>query len=145
VRVSLLVPAALLAAATMLPAQVPNPTPTPEAAQDRGYDKDTAKHEAVDAQEAPRTRELNATSALGAEVKQEATVEDQAAYQADLSAYHAEIMANRADAMRDSTRFNRQQRAYADAMAQWRTQTIACEKGTLKACKLPTPRPADYY
>jgi hypothetical protein len=145
VRTLLFLPALMLAAAAALPAQVPNPSPTAEAKQDRGYDKDTPKHDAVDAQEAPRTRELNATSALGAEVKQEVGEADRAAYEADLAAYHDEIMANRADAMRDSARFNRQQRAYADAMAQWRAQTIACEKGKLKACKLPTPRPADYY
>ncbi|MDB5688988.1 MAG: hypothetical protein JWL91_864 [Sphingomonas bacterium] len=144
-RTTRLIPALLLALATAAPAQVPNPSPTPEAPQDRGYDKDTPKHDAVDAQEGPRTRQLNATSALGAEVKGEATAADQAAYEADLAAYHDEIMASRADAMNDVARFNRQQRAYADAMAQWRAQTIACEKGKLKACKLPTPRPADYY
>jgi hypothetical protein len=143
-RFAMLVPVAMLAvSAVALPAQAPNPAaePTPETY----HHKDSPSQATVDAQEAPRTRELNATSALGAEVKQEAGAADQAAYQSDLAAYHDEIIVSRADAMRDSARFNRQQRAYADAMAQWRAQTAACEKGKLKACKLPTPRPADYY
>jgi hypothetical protein len=140
-----LVPAALLVLATIAPAQVPNPAPTTEAAQDRGYDKSTPKHDAVDAEEASRTRQLNATSALGAEVKNEATEADQAAYQADLAAYQDGVIAARADAMTDMERFSRQQRAYADAMAQWRKQSAACEKGKMPACRLPTPNPADYY
>ena len=40
-------------------AQVPNPDPAPQAAQDRGYDIDTPKHDAVDAQEKPVTNALN--------------------------------------------------------------------------------------
>lgn len=144
-RTASFVPALLLAIAAAAPAQVPNPSPTRPAAQDRGYDKDTPKHEAVDAQEAPRTRQLNATSALGAAVKDEASAADQAQYEADLAAYHDAIMANRADAMNDMARFNRQQRAYAEAMAQWRVQSAACAKGKMPACRLPTPRPADYY
>jgi hypothetical protein len=30
-------------------------------------------------------------------------------------------------------------------MAVWRQQVAACDKGHHKACKLPTPNPADYY
>jgi hypothetical protein len=78
-------------------------------------------------------------------VKEEATQADEAAYKADLAAYHDRIMAERADAMNDMERFNRQQRAYADAMAQWRKQSAACEKGKMPACRLPTPNPADFY
>jgi hypothetical protein len=144
-RTNLILPTLLLGLATVVSAQVPNPAPAAELPQDRGYDKHDAKHDAVDAQEGARTRDLNATSALGAQVKEDVTEADQAEYQADLSAYHDEVMANRADAMKDMARFDRQQRAYADAMRQWRAQTIACEKGKMKACKLPTPRPADYY
>jgi len=138
-----IVPALLLVLAAAAPAQ--QTAPAKEAAQDRGYDKNTPKHAAVDAEEASRTRQLNATSALGAEVKEDVAVADQAAYQADLTAYHDRIMAERADAMNDMARFSRQQRAYADAMAQWRKQSAACEKGKMPACRLPTPNPADYY
>ena len=144
-RISKLVPALLLALAAAAPAQVPNPSPAAGAAQDRGYDKETPKHAAVDAEEASRTRQLNATSALGAEVKSEATEAEQAAYQADLAAYQQQVSAARADAVNDMERFGRQQRAYADAMAQWRKQSAACEKGKMPACRLPTPNPADYY
>ena len=144
-RTTLILPALLIGLATAATAQVPNPSPTPEAAQDRGYDKSDAKHAAVDAEEGPRTRDLNATSALGAQVKEEVSEADQTAYQADLSAYHDEVMANRADAMNDMARFSRQQSAYAEAMKQWRVQSAACAKGKMPACRLPTPRPADYY
>ncbi len=62
-----------------------------------------------------------------------------------MAAYREAVRANRRDAMRDQSRYDHQQRAYADAMAAWRMQTEACNRGRLKACKLPTPNPADYY
>jgi hypothetical protein len=136
---------ALALAACPLAAQVPNPSLTPELPQDRGYDKDTGKHEAVDAQEAPVTRDLNNVAEQQAAGSTIAGEVDQEQYRTDLEAYHAAVMANRADAMRDEVRFERQQRAYADAMAQWRYQVRQCEKGSIKSCKLPTPNPADYY
>lgn len=136
---------ALALAACPLIAQVPNPSPTPELPQDRGYDKDTPKHQAVDVQEAPVTRDLNAVAGQQAAGSTIAGEVDQEQYRTDLEAYHADVMANRADAMRDEVRFERQQRAYADAMAQWRYQVRQCDKGSIKSCKLPTPNPADYY
>lgn len=137
--------AAAMFAAVPAVAQVPNPDPSPEAPVDRGYDKVTPKSEAVDAQEAPVTRALNNSADQAATVNAIGGEIDQQQYRDDLAAYHDAVMANRADAMKDDARFGRQQRAYADAMAQWRAQTTACNKGKLKACKLPTPNPADYY
>ena len=136
---------ALLFLATAAGAQVPNPDPAPEAAQDRGYDVQTPKHDAIDAQEAPVTQSLNAKAGQAAAVNEIAGEVDQAQYQTDMEAYHADVMAHAAATMRDEARYGRQQRAYADAMAQWRAQTDACNRGKLKACKLPTPNPADYY
>ena len=132
-------------AAAPAPAQVPNPDPAPQAPVDRGYDKTTPKSQAVDAQEAPVTRALNNEAGQGATINAIGGEIDQQQYRDDLAAYHDAVMANHADAMKDQARFDRQQRAYADAMAQWRAQTDACKKGKLTACKLPTPNPADYY
>ena len=131
--------------AAPLAAQVPNPSPAAELPQDRGYHKDTAKHAAIDQQEAPVTQELNDAAGRDAAGSVIAGEVDQEQYKSDLEAYHAAVMANRADAMRDEARFQQQQRAYADAMAQWRYQVSRCEKGSIKSCKLPTPNPADYY
>ncbi len=143
---SILCAAALVVAApAFAQATVPNPSPAPEAPVDRGYDKDTPKSQAINAQEAPVTRALNNTVDQATTVDAVGAQMDQQQYQEDLAAYHDAVMANHADAMKDQRRFDRQQRAYADAMAQWRAQTDACNKGKLKACKLPTPNPADYY
>ncbi|MDB5683766.1 MAG: hypothetical protein JWM75_1464 [Sphingomonas bacterium] len=144
-RMKFVAAAAVLAISTTGMAQVPNPSPTRELPHDRGYDKDSPKHDAIDAQEAPVTRDLNATSALGAQVKTEATTADEAQYQADLDAYRADVRANARETARDENRYARQQRAYADAMAVWRGQVAACDRGKLSACKLPTPNPRDFY
>ena len=141
---TLLCAAAMATAAPAL-AQVPNPDPAPEAPVDRGYDVSTPKHDAIDVQEAPVTRALNNDANQAATVNAIGSAMDQQQYRDDLAAYHDAVMAHHADAMSDQARFSRQQRAYADAMAQWRAQTDACNKGKLKACKLPTPNPADYY
>lgn len=136
--------AAAFAAAPLL-AQAGDTNPSREAAQDRGVDIDTPKHAAVDAQEAPVTRELNAVAGQQAAGDVIAGEVDQKHYRQDMAAFHDALMANKAEAMRDEARFERQQRAYADAMAQWRLQVAACDKGRTRACKLPTPNPADYY
>ena len=145
---------AALAVTTPAMAQVPNPDPARELPQDRGYDVDTPKHRAVDAQEQPVTQALNAQAGAAASAASaqadavntaDADAEAQAHYQADLDSYRAAVDAHARTAMRDQDRFARQQHAYAEAMRAWRMQTYACEKGHLKACKLPTPNPADYY
>ena len=139
-----LVPALLLLASAG-GAQVPNPDSAPEAAQDRGYDVQTPKHDAVDAQEVPVTESLNDQAGRAAAVNEIAGEVDQEQYRSDMEAYRADVAAHAAATARDDARYARQQRAYADAMAQWRAQTAACDRGKLKACKLPTPNPADYY
>lgn len=116
---------------------------------DRGYDKHTARHDAVDAQEKPVTESLNSRAAVEASGNRAAvdTVNsaNQAQYEADMAAYRAEVQANRREMAADETRYDRQQRAYADAMATWREQKAACDRGVLKECKKPTPNPADFY
>lgn len=126
-------------------APVPNPTAAKEAPVDRGYDKVTPKHEAVDAQEAPATATLNkAVAAVGNEAEK-INAENQAQYEADRAAYRAAYAAHTRAAISDQVHYDRQQRAYADAMAEWRAQTAACKKGKVSACNKPTPDPAKYY
>lgn len=137
--------AAALIVSASAAAQVPNPDPAPEAAQDRGYDIQTPKHDAVDAQEKPMTRALNSEVEQGTTAQAALSAADQAQYDADLAAYDQDVRAHRREVMADRARYRHQQRAYADAMAVWRAQTDACNRGKLKACKLPTPNPADYY
>lgn len=100
----------------------------------------TPVHEAVDAQEKPVTEDLNTRAAV-----QAANNANEAQYEADMAAYRAEVQANRQEIMADQARYERQQRAYADAMAVWREQKAACDRGVLKQCKKPTPNPADFY
>ncbi len=64
-----------------------------------------------------------------------------AQYDADLSNYDAAMRAHG----RANAHYDRQKRAYADAMAAWRAQVAACEKGHQVACNAPTPDPANFY
>jgi hypothetical protein len=109
----------------------------------------TPVHEAVDAQEKPVTEELNTRAAVQASGNRAAVQAtnnaNQAQYEADMAAYRAEVQANRQEIMVDQARYERQQRAYADAMTVWRRQKAACDRGVLKQCKKPTPNPADFY
>ena len=105
----------------------------------RGY---TAPHSpaapTVNAVEGPVTDSLNS---------QVATMNDtqKAQYDKDMALYRAAVAANARQTMRDQRRYDNQQRAYADAMFAWRLQTAACERGHLRACRAPTPDPADFY
>jgi hypothetical protein len=89
----------------------------------------------------------NANNAAAAQAVQQSNMNaaDQARYEEDRAAYIAARRARRQDAAIDATIYDRQQRAYADAMYTWRVQTAACKRGILKACKAPTPNPADYW
>ena len=108
-----------------------------------------ARNMAADAAEQPVTDTLNADAAAQAADNRvavataNATSESQ--YAEDMAAYRASVEANQQAVSADQMRYGQQQRAYADAMAAWRDQARACEKGRMKACKAPTPNPADFY
>ena len=104
-----------------------------------------AKEAAVDAQEQPATQTLNKAVAAVGNDAEKVNAENQAQYDADVAAYRAAVEAHAMATMHDDARYARQQRAYADAMAQWRVQVAACKQGKQKACDLPTPDPAAYY
>ena len=97
---------------------------------------------AVNAVEGPVTDSLNSQVA-----NQTANMDaaQKAQYDSDMAAYRAKVEANARQSMRDEARYRNQQRAYADAMFAWRLQTAACARGHLRACRAPTPDPADFY
>jgi outer membrane murein-binding lipoprotein Lpp len=128
----------LLGAALPALAQTPANPPVSDAYA-RGY---TAPHSpdapAVNAVQGPVTDALNS---------QVVSLNDaqKAQYDKDMADYRAKVEANARQNVRDQARFDNQQRAYADAMFAWRLQTRACERGHVRACRAPTPDPADYY
>ncbi len=78
---------------------------------------------------------INADSQAGAEAQ----------YAADLAAYRAALRAHHREVARDARIADRQERAYADAMRDWRRQVYACKHGSTRACKAPSPDPANYW
>ena len=88
--------------------------------------------------------ETEAVAAVGNDAEK-INAENQAQYEADVAAYRDAVKAHAMATMKDDARYARQQRAYADAMAQWRIQVAECKKGSKTACDLPTPAPAAYY
>jgi hypothetical protein len=142
--------AALAGAAMLSPAiaQTANPAaPNQELAQDRGYDKPTARADAVNAQEAPVTAALNGQSGAAAAATPPGapTPAAQAQYDVDRQAYLDALMKHDRAVDRTDARYMRQQRAYADAMSVWRVQVQECKKGHQRACELPPPNVSDYY
>lgn len=153
---SLRLPIAALVAALAVPAFAAPDQATPPAAaqtkelpQDRGYDKHSATHDAVDASEKPVTKALNReadiSATTGTAAVETANANRDAQYAADMAQYRLSYEAAVRTAMADEARYDRQQRAYADAMATWRMNVQACDRGRLSACKRPTPNPADFY
>jgi len=116
-------------------------TPLP---YDRGYDKDSPRTEAIDAAGRPAVQAANRSTLAQTSAQSAVHEADSAQYQADLAAYRQAMMAHHREVMRDRVRYARQERAYADAMADWRLQVIACKQGNTAACNAPTPNPEDY-
>ncbi|WP_298667861.1 hypothetical protein [uncultured Sphingomonas sp.] len=116
-------------------------TPLP---YDRGYDKDSARTEAIDA--AGRPGVVAANRAALAESSAQTAVQqvDAAQYAADIQVYRQARRARHRQIARNDARYARQERAYADAMTDWRRQVAACDHGNTAACNAPTPDPARY-
>lgn len=152
--------AALLALAAPLAAQNAAPTTPPTQPgshedpgtprtplpADRGYDKPQVRTEAINA---PNRGEVAAANSM---TSGSSTGGAAAAVSADLQAQYNADMASWLDAMRsrdsriaaNAAQYDRQQRAYADAMYVWRMQVRDCERGYQFACNRPTPNPADF-
>ncbi|RZM34450.1 MAG: hypothetical protein EOP67_16985 [Sphingomonas sp.] len=108
---------------------------------DLGRDNDSLRSNAGALESRPvvaaANRQALAESAQGGAV----LAEDQARYAADVAAYHAALREHG----RDVAVSARQERAYAMAMADWRAQVDACDRGRRRACEAPAPNPADYW
>lgn len=119
-------------------------TPRAPLPEDRGYDKPQTRTEAINA---PNRGEAAAANAMPSD-----NSVDAASINADLQAQYDADMAVWIDAMRrrdqriaaDTHTYERQQRAYADAMYVWRMQVRDCARGFRFACDRPTPNPADF-
>jgi len=135
---------ALLTPALAQTAAAPN-TPHQELPYDRGYDKPSARADAVNAKEGPTTDALNAQADASAAATATTSADAQAQYDADRAAYLAALVQHDRAVNRTDARYARQQRAYADAMAVWRVQVQECKRGHQRACDLPPPNVADYY
>lgn len=118
-------------------------TPLP---YDRGYDKDTPRTRAINDAARPGVESANAEVLASTDAQtQNGVVSDQGQYARDMAAYQQALRAHRHVARADMRRYNRQQRAYADAMRDWRRQVYACHHGSTRACRAPTPDPANYW
>lgn len=118
------------------PADGPN-TPLP---YDPGHDSTTPRSDAIAAETSPGVAAAN--NEVAAQVSPSAidpvqVTKDRLAYRAALRARHRTIAV-------DAAIQEQREGAYAAAMADWRAQVTACERGHTRACKLPTPDPQDY-
>lgn len=128
------------AQSTQDPAAASKPLP-----YDRGYDKDTPRTRAINDNARPGVEDAN-IAVLGQSTQQTrgGTV-DETRYSADMAAYRAALRERRRTINRDEAHYARQSRAYAEAMADWRVQVAACERGSNTACRMPAPDPANYW
>lgn len=110
---------------------------------DLGRDNDSPRSDAVAAETAPGVAAANAEVAAVAPSGSAVAV-DGARFAQDMAAYRTVVQARNQAAARDAAIYDRQQRAYATAMADWRVQVRACERGNSRACKAPTPDPTAY-
>ncbi|WP_235532786.1 hypothetical protein [Sphingomonas sp. Leaf412] len=116
-------------------------TPLP---YDRGYDKDQPRTRAINDAERPEVQEANDIALAQSRTVSAPTVAGNAAnearYAADVAAYRVMLRQHR----RDVRAYARQEGAYAQAMADWRAQVDACDRGNRRACDAPTPDPMNY-
>lgn len=101
--------------------------------------------EAVSAQTAPGVAAAAAEANLRGGMIKADNVGATAVYARDMAAYRTAVRRHNRTLIRDQVRYDRQQRAYADAMAVWRDQIAACKRGSARACRAPTPDPAAFY
>lgn len=145
----LLVGAALVIAAPAIaqttdPADQPS-TPLP---YDPGHDSNTPRSNAIAAESAPGVAAANRD--MHAQIRMEDTAvgavnaANDARYQADVAAYRAAMRARRQTIAANAALQADRERAYAMAMADWRAQVDACNRGKTRACNMPSPDPQDY-
>ena len=140
---------ALFLCAAHVSAQTPPATdpgdPRTPLEQDRGYDKPSARTDAINAPNQAERAAANAEVAARPPSRTEMSPEAQAQYDADLAAYLSALRTRRQIAAADERLYVRQQTAYADAMYVWRLQVADCRAGRKEACKTPAPDPVDFF
>lgn len=120
-------------------------TPRTPLPVDRGYDKPQARTEAINAPVRDDVaRANNASAGASGTAVTTAKTEAQIQYDADMAAWVSALEARGETIAQDRSIYAQNQRAYADAMADWRRQVAACKAGSTNDCRLPTPNPADY-
>jgi hypothetical protein len=141
---------ALVLAAPAMAQQSQDPgTPRTPLQNDRGYDKDQARTDAINAQVkpelAPATAAANAQTLAKDASGPAVSADAQAAYNYDMQVYLDRLRARDAAAVGNEMQYHAKQRAYADAMRAWRVQVYDCNRGIIAACRAPTPDPAAFY
>jgi hypothetical protein len=139
---------ATLLAATATPALAQSTTDPAAASKplpyDRGYDKDTARTRAINDSGRPAVEDANNAVLAQSNEQLRSGGIDETKYAADVAAYNTALRQNRRIVAADEALYAERSRAYAQAMADWRAQVAACDRGHNRACRLPTPNPADY-
>lgn len=93
---------------------------------------------------AQRLANANGVAAAQAHAEVSMNAEQKDQYARDMAAYSDALHAQHRAEMADVRQYERQQRAYAGAMFDWRIQVEACRHGSTRACTAATPNPADY-
>ena len=93
---------------------------------------------------AQRLANANGVAAAQAHAEVSMNAEQKDQYARDMAAYSDALRAQNRAEMADVRQYERQQRAYAGAMFDWRIQVEACRHGSTRACTAATPNPADY-
>ncbi len=113
---------------------------------DRGYDKDQARTDAINAPNRAKLEAANRNANAGTiERDATSTAQSQASYDYDMANYLTALRARDAAAAANEAQYAAKQRAYADAMRVWRQQVRDCDRGSITACRAPTPDPAAFY
>lgn len=128
-----------LAQSTTDPAAASKPLP-----YDRGYDKDTERTRTINDSGRPAVEDANNAVLAQSSDRTAGGAVDEGEYAADVAAYNRRLRQNRRIVNADEALYAERSRAYAQAMADWRAQVTACDRGHNRACRLPTPNPADY-
>ncbi|CAM3136205.1 hypothetical protein SPAN111604_05690 [Sphingomonas antarctica] len=125
------------------------PPPRTPLQTDRGYDKAQARTDAINAPNraeiAPATAAANAPTMVKDAAVSDANANAQAAYDYDMGNYVTMLRAHDATAASNEAQYAAKRRAYADAMRVWRQNVYDCSRGSITACRAPTPDPAAFY
>jgi hypothetical protein len=131
----ILIGAALIAAPVVAQTTAPAPATSPAA--------DAAATETAP-EVAAANRQVGAMASFDNGAVTAVNAANAARYQADVRRYRQAMRARRQTIAADAALQADRERAYAMAMADWRDQVAACKRGRTRACRMPSPNPANY-